>query len=617
MVSDRLRVSAVNSIRNAPPRSDDTVIAENKEADIRDSEYLEKSDDGLEEDKWLSSLSSRKLAGRTSSTTNNDYVSIQIRGYLNENKKFLNRVEGAVLGDRVSPKQLHRAMMSWNKGGDEAILEYINNQYAASSNAGKNIMSHPITVSPPRATLTYGTYGLVHATLLDVQCRVLLLQSFNEDIRELLPIINLSSKDTLSMGSMIRKKSNYIFLHTKLPMLERAVQATTVTTGAGLPGQIVLDNYKAIHSREKREIEPGTSNCCFEQAYRQLALKDDKVYRYLFSSDRVFHITFEGDSGMDAGGVFREGMTRIIEDLFSEHYTLLLPCPNAHHVVHINTEKYLPNPMKTDALALSMFEFIGKLMGVSLRVKLCLPFEFPSIIWKQIVGDTPTAEDLMAIDVITGKLLFSLRHTEDDNIYDQSSFAAKYDDKLKFVYVGSDGVERPMREGGEHTVVTYDTRLEYCDEMEFVRLKEFESQVAAISKGLGAIIPLHIIQLFSWHQLEVLVAGNPTFDIELWKANTEAPGVSSRALALFWKVMSSLSPKEQSGFVRFAWGRSRLPPAKDFKTKMKLTFAGKAKLPVAHTCFFSVELPEYETEEDMKHGLLTAIHYGASGVLLA
>jgi len=113
-----------------------------------------------------------------------------------------------------------------------------------------------------------------------------------------------------------------------------------------------------------------------------------------------------------------------------------------------------------------MFEFIGKLMGVSLRVKLCLPFEFPSIIWKQIVGDTPTAEDLMAIDVITGKLLFSLRHTEDDNITDQSSFAAKYEDKLKFVYVGSDGVERPMRENGEHTVVTYDTRLEYCEEMD-------------------------------------------------------------------------------------------------------------------------------------------------------
>ena len=31
-------------------------------------------------------------------------------------------------------------------------------------------------------------------------------------------------------------------------------------------------------------------------------------------------------------------------------------------------------------------------------------------------------------------------------------------------------------------------------------------------------------------------------------------------IQLFWKVLASLSQEEQSGFVRFAWGRSRLPP---------------------------------------------------------
>jgi hypothetical protein len=48
---------------------------------------------------------------------------------------------------------------------------------------------------------------------------------------------------------------------------------------------------------------------------------------------------------------------------------------------------------------------------------------------------------------------------------------------------------------------------------------------------------------------------------------------------------------------------------------MSLTNAGDAKLPVSHTCFFSVELPAYSTEEEMRHGLLTAIHYGVGGVL--
>ena len=38
---------------------------------------------------------------------------------------------------------------------------------------------------------------------------------------------------------------------------------------------------------------------------------------------------------------------------------------------------------------------------------------------------------------------------------------------------------------------------------------------------------------------------------------------------------------------------------------------------VSHTCFFSVELPPYTTEERMRKGLLTAIHFGMGGILNA
>ncbi len=59
-----------------------------------------------------------------------------------------------------------------------------------------------------------------------------------------------------------------------------------------------------------------------------------------------------------------------------------------------------------------------------------------------------------------------------------------------------------------------------------------------------------------------------------------------------------------------------MPPAKDFTTHMRLTHAPGAKLPVAHTCSFSVELPDYATEEEMCHGLLTTIHFGVGDILM-
>ena len=53
---------------------------------------------------------------------------------------------------------------------------------------------------------------------------------------------------------------------------------------------------------------------------------------------------------------------------------------------------------------------------------------------------------------------------------------------------------------------------------------------------------------------------------------------------------------------RFAWGRSRLPlSAEQFNQPFKIqAFAREpadAYLPVAHTCFFSLELPRYSSRE--------------------
>ncbi len=172
-----------------------------------------------------------------------------------------------------------------------------------------------------------------------------------------------------------------------------------------------------------------------------------------------------------------------------------------------------------------------------------------------------------------------------------------------------------MIKGQRQRLVTFDCRHEYCDAVLQARLSEFDKQVAAMEKGLAEVVPCRILQLFSAQQVEILVAGNPVFDIELWKSKTDSTGVSPKTVSLFWEVMESLSSREQSDFIRFAWGRSRLPVAKEFTTRMKLTPAGESRLPVSHTCFFSIEMPEYKTLAEMRHGLLTVITFGIGGIL--
>jgi len=178
-------------------------------------------------------------------------------------------------------------------------------------------------------------------------------------------------------------------------------------------------------------------------------------------------VTFRGESGSDAGGVFREGMSRVVEDLHNpQALDLLTPCPNARHGLPTNVDKSLPNPRLAGCpLAGEMLEFVGKLMGMSLRAHLCLPFQvrsithlsggrfnphhgvlsqpptlrmhqtqFPSLVWKRLLGQELARHDMEAVDTLTCRLLDSVRACATPEEFD-----AKFGGSLTFVVTGHDG----------------------------------------------------------------------------------------------------------------------------------------------------------------------------------
>jgi hypothetical protein len=80
---------------------------------------------------------------------------------------------------------------------------------------------------------------------------------------------------------------------------------------------------------------------------------------------------------------------------------------------------------------------------------------------------------------------------------------------------------------------------------------------------------------------------------------------------MFWQIMHGFSVKEKELLLRFVWGRSRLPLSQqDFTQKFEIMTChinNDNVLPLAHTCFFQLELPRYTTIEIMKAKLLYAI----------
>jgi len=499
----------------------------------------------------------------------------------------------------------------WSVEQDVALVEWLN---TASEALGRpSIDVSPFDFRHGGGESSVGLQ-LDNCPMPAIYLRIALLQGFNRRLQHLLPLIDLGNACRHSLGAKLRALAHLVLRDVKMAVVEAGKERTQGSGGNTLT--ITLDNFAASRSMEAAERDISTSRCIFVQAFRALHHKDPKVLRSCWDGDRVFQVTFRGENGSDAGGVFREGMSRVVEDLYMpDALNLLIPCPNAQHGLPTNVDKFLPNPhLATCPLALDMFEFVGKLMGMSLRANLCLPFHFPSLVWKRLLGQELSRSDMEAVDTLTCRLLGSVRGCEDEE-----EFEGKFGGSLTFVATGHDGEEVELIPGGATEDVTFATREAYCDLLSERHLHESDAQIAAIARGLYAVVARDTLLLLTWHEFETLVCGSPTFDMDFWKAHTTYSGYSDDdpTIVLFWKVLESLSQEEQSGFVRFAWGRSRLPPKSAWYKNMQISRrnAGEDSLPASHTCFFSIELPPYKSEAAMRKGLLTAITYGAVGIL--
>jgi len=180
--------------------------------------------------------------------------------------------------------------------------------------------------------------------------------------------------------------------------------------------------------------------------------------------------------------------------------------------------------------------------------------------------------------------------------------------------VGNDASLKP-----KHTTIqlTYETRIEWANSVEENRLHEFTPQIEAMKSGLASSLPINLLNLFAWQEMNILVCGSPMMDIEILKKATDYSGLSpnSPTVKMFWKVLESFSQEERSLFLRFVWGRSRLPSVINTQFAIQLLRHQKNPdelLPESHTCVFTLDLPEYSSYEIMRSKLLYAIHEGAS-----
>ena len=323
--------------------------------------------------------------------------------------------------------------------------------------------------------------------------------------------------------------------------------------------------------------------------------------------NKLFSVSFSGEGSIDAGGPYRECLTTIFSELQSNALSLFIPTSNQKNDTGSFREKWTVNPGATSHTELEMYKVFGGMMGYAIRTGEFFNMDLCSIFWKSILNIEKDKKDLEKFDKYCMQFLDNIEHTNDEK-----SFMPFTD--YKFTTNLTNGTEVELCENGNNKNLSFENKKEFIELLLKARLDEGNVQIQAIRNGLEQVIPFGLLKLLSWNELEMLVCGKPILDIELLKENTQYNGCSPNDVLIqnFWKCLEEFSAEERASYLRFVWGRSRLPlTSKDFHMQHRITIKGHNNpdlaLPTSHTCFFSIDLPRYSSYEVLKNKLKYAI----------
>ncbi|GLE04499.1 hypothetical protein PINS_up013454 [Pythium insidiosum] len=538
-----------------------------------------------------------------------------------QDQQFVKYINKSITAKQLSLPQALRA--TWNEisPSDDELLQWPVLVDIASGGSMDKAEEDGQKDTAPVSRLHGGMKGASANEHLAKRFRI--LQDFNSAISRLLPFIpfdapsithcsGVASAGTehVTLSQLVTAQRIRIFNIVKRHVWDDALKRTTE---AGVAFELSLNRVKAMRHRLAGKPDDEGRSALFSQAFRQLSALDGAHFR---RSDAIYYVRFLGENAEDAGGPYRETFAQYSEELHSSQLSILLPSSNAHHNVGSGREKWVLNPGATSRTHLQMVEFLGKLMGVAARSRQYISLHIASLIWKKLVGEVATVDDLSLVDSMIVNSLKKIRDIDQFGVTEEM-----FEDIVMetFTTLSADNRVVQLKSNGESIAVTFANRKEYADLVERYRLHEFDVQIAALLSGLAKVIPARLLPLFTGTELEILVCGSPEIDVDLLQRCTEysSCSASDQHIIWFWEVLREFTHEERSAFLRFVWGRSRLPAnEKEFPQLFKLQSFNKqqpgqpadAYLPIAHTCFFAVEMPIYSSIDVLRQKLLYAIY---------
>ncbi|KAM9246823.1 ubiquitin-protein ligase E3A isoform 2-T3 [Leptosomus discolor] len=264
---------------------------------------------------------------------------------------------------------------------------------------------------------------------------------------------------------------------------------------------------------------------------------------------KQLYVEFEGEQGVDEGGVSKEFFQLVVEEIFN---------PDIGMFTYDESTKlfwFNPSSFETEG----QFTLIGIVLGLAIYNNCILDVHFPMVVYRKLMGKKGTFRDLADSHPVLYQSLRDLLEYEG---------SVEDDMMITFQISHTDLFGNPMmhdlKENGDKIPITNENRKN----LDFQALEETTEYDGGYTRD-------------------------------------------SLIIREFWEIVHSFTDEQKRLFLQFTTGTDRAPVGGLGKLKMIIAKNGPdtERLPTSHTCFNVLLLPEYSSKEKLKERLLKAITY--------
>ncbi|KAF3921372.1 hypothetical protein ABW20_dc0108089 [Dactylellina cionopaga] len=339
-------------------------------------------------------------------------------------------------------------------------------------------------------------------------------------------------------------------------------------------------------------------------------------------------IEFEGEDGIDIGGLRKEWFLLLIRDIFDPRHGMFVYDEDSRYCYF--------NPHTFEAT--EQYFLVGVLLGMAIYNSTILDVALPPVVFKKLLSPNSTVSTPNKFSTPSPTARLPFTSTLEDLAFFRPALANGLRQLLEFegdvestfcrdfvVEVDRYGqiTQVPLVPGGENRPVTNENKKEFVDlYAQYLLDTSVARQFDPFKRGFWTVCGGNALSLFQPDEIELLVRGSDEpLDVTALRAvatyeNWTTSPRDVNVVKWFWETFEAATPEMQRMLLSFITGSDRIPAMGIANMVLKIVYGGPCSVhgnkkaeryPIARTCFNSITLWGWESKEKLERVLWRAV----------